>query len=164
MAFGWCAEATSAIAVSVLVTLTSRKLAKRFYGHRRPRREATITEMPGYESCESPCRPVSDESLNIRMRGPFFGEMMGLTEYIVEVRDKGEVTIPKELRKKYALTPKRSVRLIPKVEGILIKPRPEDPVSELKGLAREVWPSDRSSVEIVGEIRRRADFEAKEKL
>ena len=87
-----------------------------------------------------------------------------MTEYIVEVRDKGEVTIPKELRKKYALTAKRSVRLIPKVEGILIKPRPEDPVSELKGLAREVWPGDRSSVEIVGEIRRRADFEAKGKL
>jgi bifunctional DNA-binding transcriptional regulator/antitoxin component of YhaV-PrlF toxin-antitoxin module len=90
--------------------------------------------------------------------------MTRLTDYVVEVRDKGEVTIPKELRKKYALTPKTSVRLIPKVEGILIKPRPEDPVTELKGLAREVWPSDRSSVEIVGEIRRRADFEAKEKL
>jgi bifunctional DNA-binding transcriptional regulator/antitoxin component of YhaV-PrlF toxin-antitoxin module len=90
--------------------------------------------------------------------------MMALTDYLVEVRDKGEVTIPKELRKKYALTPKRSVRLIPKVEGILIKPRPDDPVSELRGLARGVWPGDRSSVEIVGEIRRRADFEAKEKL
>jgi len=87
-----------------------------------------------------------------------------LTEYVAKVRDKGEVTIPKELRRKYALTPKKSVRLIPKIEGILIRPKPEDPVSELKGLARGVWPDDRSSVEVIREIRRRADFESKEKL
>lgn len=87
-----------------------------------------------------------------------------MTEYVAKVRDKGEVTIPKELRRKYALTPKKSVRLIPKIEGILIRPKPEDPVSELKGLARGVWPDDRSSVEVIREIRRRADFESKEKL
>ncbi|MBS7622691.1 AbrB/MazE/SpoVT family DNA-binding domain-containing protein [Candidatus Bathyarchaeota archaeon] len=87
-----------------------------------------------------------------------------MVEYVVEIRDKGEVTIPKELRKRYALEPKKSVRLIPRVEGILIKPRPEDPLAELRGLARRVWPSDQSSVGIVKEIRRRADFEAKGKL
>lgn len=87
-----------------------------------------------------------------------------MADYVVEVRDKGEVTIPKELRKRYALEPKKSVRLIPRVEGILIKPRPEDPLKELRGLAKEVWPSDQSSVMIVKEIRERADFEAKEKL
>lgn len=107
---------------------------------------------------------TSDENLNIRIGRQFFGENVDLTEYVVEVRDKGEVTIPKELRKKYALTAKRSVRLIPKVEGILIKPRPEDPVSELRGLARGVWPDDRSSVKIIREIRRRADLEARKKL
>ena len=87
-----------------------------------------------------------------------------MAEYIVEIRDKGEVTIPKELRRRYALEPKKSVRLIPRVEGILIKPRPEDPLAELRGLAREVWPSDQSSVRIGKEICKRADFEAKEKL
>ncbi len=89
---------------------------------------------------------------------------MVLAEYEVEIRDKGEVTIPKELRRRYALEPRKIVILIPKVEGILIKPRPEDPLSELRGLAREVWTSDQSSVRIVKEIRERADFEAKEKL
>lgn len=106
----------------------------------------------------------SDKSLNIRTIPEDFGEGRALTEYVVKVRDKGEVTIPRELRRKYALNPKMSVRLIPKQEGILIKPRPEDPVSELKGLARGVWPSDHSSVEIIGEIRKRADFEARESL
>jgi len=89
---------------------------------------------------------------------------MDLAEYVVEIRDKGEVTIPKELRKRYALEPKKSVRLIPRVEGILIKPRPEDPLTELRGIARKVWPIDQSSVRIVKELRKRADFEAKEKL
>ncbi len=89
---------------------------------------------------------------------------MNKTEYIAKVREKGEVTIPKALRNRYSLTPKRSVKLIPKVEGILIKPRPEDPVSELKGLTRRVWPKEKTSVEIIREIRRRADFELKEKL
>lgn len=87
-----------------------------------------------------------------------------MAEYVVKIRDKGEITIPKGLRKRYALGPKKSVRLIPRVEGILIKPRPEDPLAELRGIAREVWPSDRSSVRIVKEIRKRADFEVKDKL
>jgi len=87
-----------------------------------------------------------------------------LAEYVVEIRDKGEITIPNELRKRYALEPKKSVRLIPRADGILIKPRPEDPLAELRGLAREVWPGDRSSVGIVKEIRKRADFDATEKL
>ena len=87
-----------------------------------------------------------------------------MTEYVVHVRDKGEVTIPKELRKRYDLRSGRSVSLVPRLDGILIRPKSEDPVSELKGLAREVWPSGRSSVDIIKKLRRRADFEAKEKL
>jgi len=87
-----------------------------------------------------------------------------LTEYVVQIREKGEVTIPKQLRKRYALAPKKRVKLVPKVEGILIRPKSDDPLSELKGLARSVWASDRSSVDIVRDLRRRADFESKAKL
>ena len=87
-----------------------------------------------------------------------------MSEYVVQIRDKGEVTIPKKLRKQYALGPKKRVQLVPKVEGILIKPKQDDPLSELKGLARNVWPSSRTSVDIVREIRRRADFETRARL
>jgi bifunctional DNA-binding transcriptional regulator/antitoxin component of YhaV-PrlF toxin-antitoxin module len=93
-----------------------------------------------------------------------FGEGGYLAEYDVEIRDKGEVTIPKELRKQYALTPKKRVKLVPKIEGILIKPKPDDPLAELKGLARGIWPADQSSVSIIREIRRRTDFETKGNL
>jgi len=87
-----------------------------------------------------------------------------MTEYIADVRERGEITIPKELREKYRLTGKTEVKLIPKVEGILIKPKVKDPVSHLKGLAKNVWPDNISSVSLVRVLRKRADFEAKEKL
>jgi len=87
-----------------------------------------------------------------------------MTEYVVDVRDRGEITIPKELRERYHLAKKTEVKLIPKVEGILIKPKVEDPVGHLKGLAKDVWPDNVSSVDLVRDLRRRADFEAKEKL
>ena len=87
-----------------------------------------------------------------------------MAEYVVEIREKGEVTIPKQLRKRYALAPKKQVKLIPKVEGILIKPKPDDPIAELKGLARNVWPSGKTSVDIVRELRKRADLESKARL
>ena len=87
-----------------------------------------------------------------------------MAEYVVQIRDKGEITIPKQLRKRYALAPKKRVKLVPKVEGILIKPKPDDPLSELKGLTRNVWPTESTSVDIVKEFRKRADFETKEKL
>jgi bifunctional DNA-binding transcriptional regulator/antitoxin component of YhaV-PrlF toxin-antitoxin module len=87
-----------------------------------------------------------------------------MTEYAADVRERGEITIPKQLREKYHLTGRTQVKLIPKVEGILIKPKVKDPVSHLKGLAINVWPEKTTSVEIIREIRRRADFEAKEQL
>ena len=87
-----------------------------------------------------------------------------MTEYIVDVRERGEITIPKELREKYHLTKETEVKLIPKVEGILIKPKVKDPVGHLKGLAKNVWPDNVSSVELIKNIRKRVDFEAKEKL
>ena len=78
-----------------------------------------------------------------------------MTEYSADVRERGEITIPKELREKYDLTKKTEVKLIPKVEGILIKPKVKDPVSHLKGLAKNVWPDNVSSVDLVKDIRRR---------
>jgi len=87
-----------------------------------------------------------------------------MREYVADVRERGEITIPKELREKYNLTEKTEVKLIPKVEGILIKQKVKDPLSHLKGLAKNVWPDNVSSVDLVKEIRKRADFEAKERL
>jgi len=87
-----------------------------------------------------------------------------MREYVADVRERGEITIPKELREKYNLTEKTEVKLIPKVEGILIKQKVKDPLSHLKGLAKNVWPDNVSSVDLIKEIRKRADFEAKERL
>jgi len=87
-----------------------------------------------------------------------------MTEYVVDVRQRGEITIPKKLREKYQLTRKTEVKLIPKVEGILIKPKVKDPVSQLKGIAKDVWPDNLSSVDLIRELRRRTDFEAKGNL
>lgn len=86
------------------------------------------------------------------------------TEYTVDIRERGEITIPKKLRKKYNLTQKSEVKLIPKAEGILIKPKTEDPVGELKGIAKDVWPSNISSVKLVQDLRKKAEVEAKQAL
>ena len=74
------------------------------------------------------------------------------TEYTVDIRERGEITIPKNLRKKYNLSEKTKVKLVPKVDGILIKPKTKDPVGQLKGLAKDVWPDSISSVEIVKDL------------
>ena len=86
------------------------------------------------------------------------------TEYTVDLRERGEITIPKTLRKKYNLSEKSKVKLVPKADGILIKPKNKDPVGKLRGLAKDVWPESVSSVELVKDLRRRADFEAKQAL
>ena len=49
-------------------------------------------------------------------------------------------------------------------EGILIMSKNQNPISELKGLAKDVWADSVSSVELVKDIRRRADLEAKQTL
>jgi len=87
-----------------------------------------------------------------------------LTEYIADVRERGEVTIPKELRDRYNIKGRTKVKIIPKAEGILIKPQAADPVAQLRGLAKGLWPDEVSSVELIRELRRRADLEAKERL
>jgi len=88
----------------------------------------------------------------------------GMTEYIADIRERGELTIPKGLREKYHITKKTEVKLIPRVDGILIKPKVKDPVSQLKGLAKNVWSDNVSSAALIRDIRKRVDFEAKEKL
>lgn len=46
------------------------------------------------------------------------------------------MTTPKKLRERYHLTEGIKVRLVPKKEGILIKPKAEDPIGHLKSLAK----------------------------
>ncbi len=87
-----------------------------------------------------------------------------MTECTADVRDRGEITIPKELRERYNIKSRTKVKMIPKAEGILIKPISADPVGELRGLAEGLWPEGVSSVELIRELRRRADLEAKKKL
>lgn len=87
-----------------------------------------------------------------------------MTEYTLKMRDRGELTIPKKLREKYNLDQRTEVKLIPKTEGIMIRPRIKDPVQNLRGLAKDIWPKDLSSVEIIRHLRLRVDFEAREKL
>jgi len=84
------------------------------------------------------------------------------TEYTVDIRNKGEITIPKKLRKKYNLTEKSEVKLIPKTEGILIRPKIEDPVGQLKGLAKDVWPAHVSSVDLIKDVRKKVEVEAEQ--
>jgi len=66
------------------------------------------------------------------------------------------MTIPKELMEKYNIKHETKVKMIPKAEGILIKPKVTDPVGQLKGLAEGLWPDDVSSVDLMRVLRRRA--------
>ena len=84
------------------------------------------------------------------------------TEYTVDIRERGEITIPKKLRKRYNLTGKSEVKLIPKTEGILIRTKTEDPVGQLKGLAKDVWPAHVSSVNLINDVRKKAGVEAEQ--
>ncbi len=68
--------------------------------------------------------------------------------------------MPKNLRKKHSHSEKSKTKLVPKAERLSVKPRTKDPVCELKGLAKDVWPDSVSSVELVKDIRHRAGFEA----
>ncbi len=72
--------------------------------------------------------------------------------------------MPKDLRKKHSRSEKSKTKLVSKAERLSVKPRTKDPVCELKGLAKDVWPESVSNVELVKDLRRRADFEAKQAL
>jgi hypothetical protein len=60
--------------------------------------------------------------------------------------------MPKNLRKKHSRYEKSRTKLGPKAERRSVKPRTKDPVCELKGLAKDVWPDSVSSVELIKNI------------
>ncbi len=52
---------------------------------------------------------------------------------IVQVSEKGQILIPKGLRKKYGVAPGGRVHILEEPDGILIKPAPEDPIETACG-------------------------------
>lgn len=55
---------------------------------------------------------------------------------IIRVSEKGQIVIPKELRKKYGITPKSEVLVTEVNDKILIVPILKDPVKEARGLLK----------------------------
>jgi bifunctional DNA-binding transcriptional regulator/antitoxin component of YhaV-PrlF toxin-antitoxin module len=71
------------------------------------------------------------------------------------VRQKGQVTLTKELRERYGITEGSLVEELPTPEGILIKPV-EKTIKRWKSLSERIskkWPSDLSAVSAVREER-----------
>jgi bifunctional DNA-binding transcriptional regulator/antitoxin component of YhaV-PrlF toxin-antitoxin module len=87
-----------------------------------------------------------------------------LKEYMANMRESGGITIPRELRAIYNIKARTRVKIIPKPEGILIKPLAADPVAELRGVAEGLWSDEISSVELIRELRRRAGPVSGERL
>lgn len=52
------------------------------------------------------------------------------------VTSKGQVVIPKQLRKKYAISPATSIRWIEQEDGILMVPETNDPIHTSRGMLR----------------------------
>ncbi|MEE8398795.1 MAG: AbrB/MazE/SpoVT family DNA-binding domain-containing protein [Desulfobacterales bacterium] len=52
------------------------------------------------------------------------------------VTSKGQVVIPKQLRKKYAIAPATSIRWIEQEDGILMVPETDDPIQTARGMLR----------------------------
>ncbi len=52
------------------------------------------------------------------------------------VTSKGQVVIPKKLRKKYAIEPATSIRWIEQEDGILMVPETNDPIQAARGMLR----------------------------
>ncbi len=44
----------------------------------------------------------------------------------VQISSKGQILIPKRIRKKYGVKPGGKVHILEQTEGIMIKPAPED--------------------------------------
>ncbi|GBC76139.1 hypothetical protein HRbin07_00336 [bacterium HR07] len=55
---------------------------------------------------------------------------------IIKVSEKGQIVIPRELRKKYGITPKSEVLVTEINDKILIVPILKDPVKEARGLLK----------------------------
>jgi len=53
-----------------------------------------------------------------------------------KVTSKGQVVIPKRLRKKYGIRPATAIRWIEKDQGILMVPESEDPIVAARGMLK----------------------------
>jgi AbrB family looped-hinge helix DNA binding protein len=53
-----------------------------------------------------------------------------------KVTTKGQIVIPKRIRKKYGIHPSTSIRWIEKKEGILMVPDSEDPIVAARGMLK----------------------------
>lgn len=52
---------------------------------------------------------------------------------VIQVSKKGQILIPKAIRKRHGVTPGANVQILEQSEGILIKPAPEDPIDAACG-------------------------------
>jgi AbrB family looped-hinge helix DNA binding protein len=52
---------------------------------------------------------------------------------VVQISQKGQILIPKRIRKKYGVIPGGRVHILEEPNGILIKPAPEDPIETACG-------------------------------
>lgn len=52
---------------------------------------------------------------------------------VIQVSPKGQILIPKAIRKKYGVKPGSRVQLLEKPDGIVVKPAPEDPIAAACG-------------------------------
>jgi AbrB family looped-hinge helix DNA binding protein len=55
---------------------------------------------------------------------------------VVQVSQKGQILIPKAIRKRHGVTPGSRVQVLEQSGGILIKPAPEDPIDAACGFLR----------------------------
>jgi len=53
-----------------------------------------------------------------------------------KVTSKGQIVIPKRIRKKYHIAPSTLIRWIEKEEGILMVPDSEDPILAARGMLK----------------------------
>ena len=52
---------------------------------------------------------------------------------VIQVSQKGQILIPKAIRERHGVKPGSRVQILEQLEGILIKPAPEDPVDAACG-------------------------------
>lgn len=63
----------------------------------------------------------------------------------MKISPRGQITIPKPLRKRYGLTPETEIEFVPEEKGVRIQKRPagRHPIWEVKGLLGKGEDSDR---------------------
>jgi AbrB family looped-hinge helix DNA binding protein len=53
-----------------------------------------------------------------------------------QISSKGQILIPKRIRKKYGVKPGGKVHILEQTDGIMIKPAPEDPLEAACGFLK----------------------------